>query len=110
MPCAPCVPARNDGVSFATFLSASASSATPAVDCSASLENTRCEDAVSRPSRSDMVRSTSTTTGMPRWRASAQRSVQNSAQRFSVRMASQSLEQFVGVGQADFPQFADRGR
>ena len=37
-----------------------------AVSCSGSLENTRCEEAVRRPSRSDIARSTSTITGMPR--------------------------------------------
>ena len=105
MPCAPRVPARNDGVSLAIFFSASPSSATSAVSCSGSLENTRCDDAVSSPSRSDIARSTSTITGMPRRRASAQRSVQNSAQRLSVRMAPQSSQQLVGIGQADFPQF-----
>src|SRR5467141_3884912 len=48
------------------------------------------EHQVRRPSRKDIARSTSTMTGMPRRRASTQRSVQNVAQRLSVRMASQS--------------------
>ena len=90
MPLGPRVPARNDGVSLAIFFSAWASSVTSAVSCSGSLENTRWEEAFSRPSRSDIARSTSTMTGMPRLTASAQRSVQNSAQRLSVRMAAQS--------------------
>ena len=105
VPCGPRVPARNDGVSLAIFLSASPSSAIPAVACSGSLENTRCDDAVSRPSRSDIARSTSTMTGMPRRRASAQRSVQNSAQRLSVRIASQSLSSSSVSRQLHLPQF-----
>ena len=105
MPCAPRVPARNDGVSFAIFFSASASSATPAVACSASLENTRCEDAVSSPSRSDMVRSTSTMTGMPR---RARLGAEIGAE-FRAAVLGQDgvavLQQRVGVGQVDLPQF-----
>ena len=74
----------------------------------ASLENTRCDDAVSRPSRSDIARSTSTITGMPRRRASAQRSVQKSAQRLSVRMASQSSSSVSGSGRRTFHNSGSR--
>ena len=105
MPLGPRVPARNDGVSLAIFFSAWASSVTSAVSCSGSLENTRCEEAFSRPSRSDIARSTSTMTGMPRRTASAQRSVQNSAQRLSVRMAAQSSSSVSKSGRLHLPQF-----
>lgn len=58
----------NDGVALRSS-SASPSSAMPAVSCSG--WNAGCDDAFSKPSRSDIARSTSTTTGMPRRRASA---------------------------------------
>ena len=74
----------------------------------ASLENTRCEEAVSSPSRSDIGRSTSTITGMPRRRASTQRSVQNSAQRFSVRMAAQSSSSLSASGRRTFHNSGSR--
>ena len=105
---APRVPARNDEVSLEIFFSASPSSETSAVSCKGSLENTRCVDAVSSPSRSDIARSTSTITGMPRRQASAQRSVQNSAQRLSVRMAWQSSSS-VSAGAAAPSIIPDRG-
>ena len=103
--CGPRVPARNDGVSLAIFFSASASSAIPAVSCSGSLEKIRCEDAVSRPSRSDIARSTSTMTGMPRLRASAQRSVQNSRAAAFGQDGVAIVQQRLDVGQLNLPQF-----
>src|SRR6266851_1207500 len=89
-------------------LRASRSSATPAVSCRGSLENTRCDEAVSSPSRSDIARSTSTTTGMPRRRASTQRSVQNAAQRLSVRMAPQSSSRLSVSGRWTFHNSGSR--
>ncbi len=91
-----------------SFSAPAPSSATSAVSCSGSLENTRCDDAVSSPSRSDIARSTSTTTGMPRRRASAHRSVQNPAQRLSVRMASQSSSSVSVLGRCTFHNSGSR--
>src|ERR1700733_13729385 len=90
VPLGPRVTARKDEVRVAIFFSAFTSSEIPAVDCKASSEKIRCDDAVSSPSRCETVLSTSTTTGMPRLRASWHRLVAKPAQRLSIRIASQS--------------------
>ena len=105
MPRGPRVPARNDLVSFAIFFSAWASSVTSAVSCSGSLENTRCVDALSSPSRSDIARSTSTITGMPRrTRLGAQIGAEFGAAALG-EDGGAIVQQRVEVGQLDIPQF-----
>ena len=90
LPRGPRVAARKAGVSPARCLKASPSSAMPAVSCSCSLANSRCEAVVSRGSVNAIARSTPTMTAMPRRRASAQRSTQKAPQRLSTRTAWQS--------------------
>jgi len=86
VPSAPRVPARNEG-QLCDLLERLTVVGDAAVDCTRFAGKHQVGRRGEQPFRSDIVRSTSTMDGMPRLRASTQRSVQNSAQRFSVSMA-----------------------
>ena len=103
-------PPETTGSALAIFFSAWPSSVTPAVSCSGSLENTRCEEAVSSPSRSDIARSTSTITGNA---APAGLGAKVGAEFGAAALGQDGgavLQQRVGVRQAGPSTIPDRGR